>query len=75
MLDDRDLSVLQRLAATAHGTADSTTLAAALGLPPDETIDHLWHLQGQGCVHVHLAQTRYIWSMTEAGRTRLPAAA
>ena len=75
MLDDRDLSLLQRLATTAHGTADSMTLAAALGLAPEEATDHLWHLQGAGCVHVHLAQTRYLWSMTEPGRARLPAAA
>jgi hypothetical protein len=75
MRDDRDLSALQCLATTAHGTADSATLAAAVGLSPDEAIDHLWHLQGQGCVHVHLAPTRYIWSITDVGRARLPAAA
>ena len=74
MLDAPDRSFLQRLATTAQGTADSTTLAAALGLPSAEATDHLWHLQDAGCTNMHLAGTRATWMITETGRAHLPTA-
>jgi hypothetical protein len=74
MLDDRDLALLQRLAAAAHGTADGTTLAEALGLPHERAATHLWHLQDEGCTNMHLAGTRATWTITETGRAHLPTA-
>jgi hypothetical protein len=70
MLDERDRTLLHRLATIQTAPADGTALADDLGLPGDETTDHLWHLQSEGLANAHLAGTRLTWSLTEAGRTQ-----
>jgi predicted ArsR family transcriptional regulator len=70
MLDERDRTLLHRLATTHSEPADGTALADDLGLPDDETTDHLWHLQSEGLANAHLTGKRLTWSLTGAGRTQ-----
>jgi hypothetical protein len=71
MLDLHDLTLLQRLAITDDEPTDGAMLAEELGMPGDEITHHLWHLQGEGCAAMHLAGTRFTWTITDTGRANL----